>query len=195
VLGREFEVQRDSRVTFTGPAKRPHVNVTAVHVNQREGITVFMTVRGEGKDLAFKPSSQPPLAESEIYVLLATGRRNLKPGSGASMGSGDATSILGSLAASQLKGAISTLLPIDLDVLSIESTGGEGLAGTRVEVGRYLSDKAYVGAELRPGADPRKGENKYGFRFEYQFTPRLSLQTEYGDSNAGGADLIWSREY
>jgi len=195
VLGRTFEVQRDSRVTFTGPPKRPHVNVTAVHVNQREGVTVFMTVQGEGKDLSFKPSSQPSLSESEIYVLLATGRRTLKPGSGASMSSGDAASILGSLATSQLKGAISTILPIDLDVFSIESTGGEGLAGTRLEVGRYLSDRAYLGAEVRPGADPRKGENKYGFRFEYQFTPRLSLQTEYGDSNAGGADVIWSREY
>ncbi|HYV44563.1 MAG TPA: translocation/assembly module TamB domain-containing protein [Myxococcaceae bacterium] len=195
VLGREFEVQRDSRVTFTGPPKAPHVNVTATYVNEREGVTVFMVVQGEGKNLSFKPSSQPPLPDSEIYVLLATGRRTLKPGSGASMGSGDAASVLGSLATSQLKGAIGSILPIDLDVLSIESTGGEGLAGTRVEVGRYLSDKAYLGAEVRPGADPRKGENKYGFRFEYQITPRLSVQTEYGDSNAGGADVIWSREY
>jgi translocation and assembly module TamB len=195
VLGRDFDVQRDSVVTFTGPPKRPRVNVTAVHVNQREQVTVTMTVQGEGTDLTFKPSSQPPLTETEIYVLLATGRRTLKPGSGASMSSGDATSILGSLATSQLKGVIGNILPIDLDVLSIESTGGQGLYGTRVEVGRYLSDKAYLGAEVRPGADPRKGENRYGFRFEYQFTPRFSLQTEYGDANAGGADVIWSREY
>jgi len=193
VLGRDFEVQRDSRVTFGGPAKRPFVNVTAVHVNQREDVTVFMTVRGEGKDLTFKPSSLPALAESEIYTLLATGRRTLKRGSGASMSGADAASILGSLAATQLRSTITNILP--LDVLSIESGGGEGLSGTRLEVGTYLSDKAYLGGEVRIGADPRKGENRYGFRFEYQFTPRLSLQTEYGDAMSGGADLIWSREY
>ncbi|HVE86649.1 MAG TPA: translocation/assembly module TamB domain-containing protein [Myxococcales bacterium] len=193
VLGREFEVQRDSRITFGGAAKRPLVNVTAVHVNQREQVTVFMTVRGEGKDLTFKPSSQPALPESEIYTLLATGRRTLKRGSGASMSGADAASIIGSLAATQLKSALSDKLP--LDVLSIESGGGEGLSGARLEVGTYLSDKAYLGGEVRLGADPRKGENTYGFRFEYQFTPRLSFQTEYGDARSGGADLIWSRDY
>jgi len=193
VLGRDFEVQRDSRVTFGGPAKRPFVNVTAVHVNQREQVTVFMTVRGEGKNLAFKPSSQPPLPEPDIYTLLATGRRTLKRGSGASLSGADAASILGSLAATQLKSTMTKILP--LDVLSVESGGGEGLSGTRVEVGTYLSDKAYLGVEGRLGADARKGENSYGFRFEYQFTPGLSLQTEYGDVVTFGADLIWSREY
>src|SRR5262249_13326501 len=40
VLGRDFEVQRDSRVSFSGPAKRPFVSVTAVHQNTREQVTV-----------------------------------------------------------------------------------------------------------------------------------------------------------
>ncbi|HEY8206298.1 MAG TPA: translocation/assembly module TamB domain-containing protein [Myxococcaceae bacterium] len=192
-LGREFEVQRDSHVTFTGPPARPRVDVTGTYVNTREDVTVSMKVEGEGKDLSFKPTSRPPLSESEIYVLLATGRRTLKAGSGTSMSGGDAASVLGSLVTSQLKGTITQIIP--LDVVSIESGGRGGLSGTRVELGTYLSDKAYVGGEVRLGADPRKGENTYGIRFEYQFTPRLGLQTEYGDANAGSADLIWSREY
>jgi translocation and assembly module TamB len=180
-------------VSFSGPAKRPFINVTAVHVNQREQVTVFMTVRGEGKDVTIKPSSQPPLPESEIYTLLATGRRTLKRGGGASMSGGDAASILGSVAASQLKSTLAGKLP--LDVISIEAGGGENLKGTRVEVGTYLSDKWYVGGEYRVNADTSKGENNIGVRLEYQFTPRFSVQGEYGDARSGGADVIWSREY
>jgi translocation and assembly module TamB len=194
VLGREFELQRDSAVAFSGPVRRPFVSATAVHRNEREEVTVFLTIRGEGKDVTLKTTSQPPLTESEIYTLLATGRRTLKRGAGVStMNTGDAVSLLGSLAANQLKRTLAANVP--LDVLTIEAGGGEDLTGTRVEAGRYLSDKAYLGWEVRFGADPRKGQNNVGFRFEYELSPRLSFQTEYGDARSGGADVIWSRDY
>lgn len=193
-LGREFELQRDSTVAFSGPVRQPRVNATAVHRNDREEVTVFLNIRGEGKDITLKTTSQPPLSESEIYTLLVTGRRTLKRGSGAAtMNTGDAVSLLGSLAANELKKTLSTKVP--LDVFSIEAGGREGLSGTRVEAGHYLSDKAYLGWELRLGADPQKGENNVGFRFEYELFPHMSLQTEYGDARSGGADVIWTREY
>ena len=74
-------------------------------------------------------------------------------------------------------------------------TANINLAPGIVEVGTYLSDKAYLGGEVRIEANPSRGENTYGVRFEYQLTPRLSFQTEYGDARSGSADLIWSREY
>ena len=81
--------------------------------------------------------------------LLATGRRTLKAGSGASsMNQGQVASVLGSLLASQAKKALSAKVP--LDVFSIES-GDEGLAGTRVEVGKYFTDKLYLGGRGRLG--------------------------------------------
>ncbi|MHB8877566.1 MAG: translocation/assembly module TamB domain-containing protein [Myxococcaceae bacterium] len=192
VIGRRFELQRGSEVRFAGPANSPYINITAVHVNEREGVTVTMSISGRGKELSLKPSSQPPLSESEIYTLLATGRRTLKRGSGASITGAQAASVVGSLAASQLRGVISQKLP--LDVFSIEA-GEEGLAGTRVEAGTYLSDKAYLGYTGEIGADASKGENSHEVRFEYQISPRWSLEAKYGDARAGGADLIWSKDY
>ena len=190
-LGRKFTIEKNSSAKFSGPAKRPYVFLTATHVNEREQVTVKITVRGEGKDISFKPTSEPPLAESEIYTLLATGRRTLKHGSGASMSGTDAASIVGSLAASQLKKSIASKLP--LDVLTIESGDG-GVQGARLEAGTYVTDKVYVGYSGRLGANPQK-ENTHAVRLEYQISPRWSAEGECGDARVCGADLIWSRDY
>ncbi|NTX11724.1 translocation/assembly module TamB domain-containing protein [Myxococcus sp. CA056] len=193
VLGRRFDVQRDSIVSFTGPPTVPYINVTAEHRNDSANITVFVTIRGQGRDITLKPTSEPPLPESEIYTLLATGRRTLERGSGASMtASAQAASVVGSLVANEARKALAAKLP--LDVISIEA-GGAGIAGTKLEVGTYVTDKIYVGYTGRVGANIQQGENSNAVRFEYQFGPRWSLEGQYGDARSGGLDLIWTNEY
>ena len=96
------------------------------------------------------------------------------------------------LAASQLKPVLQKRLP--LDVLSIE-TGSEGLKGTKLEAGKYLTDQLYVGYQVQYGADPAKGENSNAARVEYQFTPHWALEAYGGTAGAFGADLVWSRDY
>jgi translocation and assembly module TamB len=194
VLGRRFDVQRDSEIRFGGAPTRPYVNITAIHVNDHEKVKVFITVQGQGTNVTIKPSSDPPYSESEIYTLIATGHLTLKRGSGSSaFGTNQAASIVGSLAATELRKSIASKLP--LDVLSIEAGEGGGLTGTKLEAGTYVSDKIYIGYAGRVGARPDRGENTNAVRFEYQITPRWSLEAEYGDARAGGADLIWSRDY
>jgi translocation and assembly module TamB len=192
VLGRRFDLLRDSQVRFTGQAQSPFVNVTAEYANEREGVTVLTTVRGQGKDVSLQVSSKPALAEAEIYTLLATGRRTLERGSGASLTGGEAASVVGSFAASQIRRVISNAIP--LDVLSIEA-GAQGLSDASFEAGKYLTDKVYVGAVGRLGADPEQNENSAAFRVEYRFNSHWSFETEYGDARRGSADVIWSVDY
>jgi translocation and assembly module TamB len=191
-LGRRFDVQKDSRVNFTGPPLAPYLNITAEHVNEREHVTVFIHIRGQGKDFTIEPTSDPPMSETEIYTLLATGRRTLERNSGSSMTGAQAASVVGSLVASQAKKALAAQLP--LDVFSIEA-GDSGLAGTKLEVGKYLTDKIYVGYTGRVGTAAQSRENANAVRFEYQFTPAWSLEANYGDARSGGLDLIWSKDY
>ncbi len=195
VLGRRFDVQKDSRINFTGPPLAPYLNITAQYVNEREHVTVFIHIRGQGKDFTIEPTSDPPMSETEIYTLLATGRRTLERNSGASMTGAQAASVVGSLVAAQAKKALAAQLP--LDVFSIEA-GESGLAGTRLEVGKYLTDKIYVGYTGRvgtPSTQTQTRENTNAVRFEYQFTPQWSLEANYGDARSGGLDLIWSKDY
>jgi translocation and assembly module TamB len=195
-LGRRFDVEENSRVNFTGPPLAPYLNITAQHVNERENVTVFIHVRGQGKDFTIEPTSEPPMSETEIYTLLATGRRTLERNSGASMTGSQAASVVGSLVASQAQKALAAELP--LDVFSIEA-GEAGLSEAKFEVGKYLTDKIYVGYTGRVGETPtstaQSRENQNAVRFEYQFSPEWSLEANYGDARSGGLDLIWGKDY
>jgi translocation and assembly module TamB len=194
VLGRRFDFQRNSVVRFTGPPTEPALNVTAIYNNVKAGVKVSMHVQGEAGEIQLVPTSEPPLTESEIYTLLATGRINLKRGSGGSeIGSTQAVSVLGSLAASQLKTAVSD--KVGLDVLSIQG-GDEGLLqGSTLEAGKYVTDDLYLGYAGKVGADPTKYENSNAVRLEYQFLPRWSFEATYGDAKSGSADIVWTRDY
>lgn len=191
VLGRRFDVDPSSAVRFAGLPTRAYVNVTATHRNEREDVTVFATVVGQMPQFNIRMTSNPPMSESDIFALVATGRRTLKQGGSAAITNDQVASVLGALAASQLKGALGKKLP--LDVLSIE-TGSDGLRGTRVEGGKYLTDQVYLGVEARYGADPRKGENDVAAKVEYQFIPHWTVEA-YGGNAAYGADLVWGREF
>ena len=195
VLGRRFDFQKNSVVRFTGPPTEPALNVTAVYNNVKAGVKVSMHVQGQAGDIQLVPTSEPPLTESEIYTLLATGRTNLKRGSGGSeIGSAQAVSVLGSLAASQLKSAVSD--KVGLDVLSVEAgDSGQLLEGASVEAGKYITDELYVGYAGKVGADPNKYENGNAVRLEYQFLPRWSFEAVYGDAKSGSADVVWTRDY
>lgn len=203
VIGREFKVNRsnaggtrsDSTVRFAGPAKQPYVNVTAFHSNDREKVKVTVSAVGRGTDVVLKVSSEPPMSESDIYTLLATGRRDLRRSSGASVTPEQAVSVVGSLAANQLKNTLLKKLPIDLvDVVSID-TGSEGIASTRLEVGKYLSDSLYLGYTFQPGANQSRGENTHAGRLEYQVSKDVCLEATAGTAPAFGADVVWSRDF
>lgn len=204
VIGREFKVNRakvggdrnESSVRFAGPSTQPYVNVTALHVNEREKVKVTVSVVGRGKDVTLKVTSDPPMNESDIYALLATGRRDLRRSAGSSITAEQAVSVVGSLAANQLKNALLKRLPIDIvDVVSID-TGSEGLQSTRVEVGKYLSDSLYLGYVGQPGANKARGESVHTVRLEWQLSKDVSLEGTGGfDSPAFGADVVWSRDF
>jgi len=200
VIGRKFTVGRRldelgegraSELRFSGPPTTPDVNVSAVHVNEKEKVTVTVSVIGHGTDVAVKTSSEPAMAESDIYTLLATGRRELRRGSNASLTPEDAVSVVGQLAAAQLKTALARKLPID--VLSFETS--DGFQKLKVDVGKYLSDTLYLGVSAQSGANPALGENPWAGRLEYQMTRQLSLEGYAGTAPAAGVEFVWSRDY
>lgn len=192
VFGRRFDVERDSKVRFSGAVDAPQLNVTAIHKNEREEVTVRLGIEGKPGSLAIKPTSEPPLSESEIYTLLATGRTSLRRGGATTSPAGQAASVVGSLAASQLKETLSENLP--LDVLSIEA-GDQGVEGSKLEAGTYVNDRLYIGFTGRIGADPMKGENSNQINLEYQLSKRWNAEASYGDARAGGLDFVWTKEY
>jgi translocation and assembly module TamB len=195
VLGRRFDFQRNSVVRFTGPPTEPALNVTAIYNNVKAG--------GEGVDARAGAGPGHPARSHQRAAAHRVGdlhaarhrRTNLKRGSGGSeIGSAQAVSVLGSLAASQLKSAVSD--KVGLDVLSVEAgDSGQLLQGASLEAGKYITDELYLGYAGKVGADPTKYENANAVRLEYQFLPRWSFEATYGDAKSGSADIVWSRDY
>ncbi|GMU60553.1 MAG: hypothetical protein AMXMBFR34_23160 [Myxococcaceae bacterium] len=191
VIGREFQVQKGSQVRFAGPAKEPYVNVIALHHNEREKVKVTVTVVGRGTNVQLKTQADPAMSESEIYTLLATGRRELRRGSGASITPEDAVSVVGQLAASQLRNVLAKKLPID--VLNFETS--ENFSRVKVDLGKYLTDTLYLGFSAATTANKSKGENQFAGRLEWQVARGWSLEVTGGDAPAGSADVVWSHDF
>ena len=95
--------------------------------------------------------------------------------------------------AGQLQRTLARSLP--LDVLTIDTGGGQGFSGTQLEAGRYVTNRLYVGYVGRVGADPTRYQNKNAVHVEYQLTERWQIAAEYGDVGTGSADLLWRKNY
>ena len=191
VLGRRFDLSAGRLTWLNEPADNPRLDLQAVHVNLREQVKVLVHVTGTARAPRLELSSEPSLDEQQIATLLATGRRELRPGS-AGVSSGGAASVLTGLAADRLRRALATRLP--LDVLQVE-VGDRGLSATELEAGSYLTDRIYVGYRRNFGADAQRGENSNEVRVEYQVSPHFSLESQYGDAGRGGANVVYSRDY
>jgi translocation and assembly module TamB len=195
VLGRRFTLQKDSTVTFHGPPDEPSLDIVARHENERAKVAVNVTVRGTPEDLRIDVSSpdRPDLNQTQLYSLIVTGQLDVgeRSTAGATSLSNEAASLVGGLLASSIQKTLRKRLP--LDVLTIQA--GTGLTGSRLEAGTYIGSRLYVGYVGRVGSDPILLQNRNAVRVEYQFSPRWSLDAEYGDVGTGIADLLWNKHY
>jgi translocation and assembly module TamB len=199
-LGRRFDLKADSTLQFDGEPGRPTLDATAQYQNNDENVTVLVTAKGPLDHLAITVSSpnRPELNDSQLYALIITGHLQTSSGggSGGSVGSAasnEATSLVAGVIAGQLQKTLARHLP--LDVLTIDAGNGQGLSGTQLEAGRYVTERLYVGYIGRIGADPTRYQNKNAVHLEYQLTARWQIAGEYGDVGTGSADLMWKRSY
>jgi translocation and assembly module TamB len=186
ISGRSFVIER-GRVQFTGgPPSAAMLDVEARYDNPAAVVTV--NVQGPAAKPEIQLRSVPPMDDGQIAMLIATGRTELKAGSG---GVGTLTgeeagrAALGALATQAFRNLVADKLP--LDTVALESGA--------LRAGKYVTDKIYVGYTRRFDADPQRGENADEVRVEYQISPHWIFESRYGNAQSGGASLIWSREY
>ncbi len=194
VVGRRFDLKADSTLRFAGPPDAPELDVSANHVNERENITVLVTVKGTPGHLqiGITAPDRPDLTETQLYTLIVTGRLTFGGGTASATTPTDrAASLVGGLLASQLQKSLSSKLPFDL--LTIEA--GSSVGAAKLEAGRYLTADLYVGYVGRLGADPALLQNRNAVHLEYELTSRWSFEGEYGDAKTGSADVMWTKRY
>jgi translocation and assembly module TamB len=195
LYGRRFDIKADSTLTFGGSPDHPDLDVRAEHTNTTEGVTVLLTAKGPIDKLAISITSpnRPDLSESQLFTMIISGRLQLG-GGGPSGGPApaQAASLLGGVLASKLQSSLAHRLPFD--VLTID-VGAEGVRGTTLEAGRYLTDRLYVGYIGRVASDPTRYQNRNAVHLEFQISSRWEIEGEYGDLGTGTADLFWKKSY
>jgi translocation and assembly module TamB len=131
------------------------------------------------------------MPESDIYAVLATGRRTLNNSGSATITPGAAASVVGQLAASQLKTVIAKKLPLDL--FNFETD--DDFQRVKLDIGWYLSDTLFLGGSVHVGAKRERGENVFSSRLEFQMTRAVTLEAYADDALSFGADAVWSRDF
>lgn len=134
-------------------------------------VTVSMNVKGTLDRLDLEFSSDPPLTNSEIVSVIATGTPGgVNPTASGNNGN-DAAGTAAQIGLSRLTGAVEELAErnIGLDVVQIRQ---DGLRGATLVAGKYLSSRVYIG-----------------------FRQPVSFETQTTENSAAGRQPLFELEY
>ncbi|RQO63039.1 hypothetical protein DBR47_00225 [Paucibacter sp. KBW04] len=177
--GQKLTVEK-GLITFGGVIDNPRLDVLALRPMPNEEVKVGVAVTGTAQAPRVKLYSDPEMMDSAKLSWLLLGRApdQLEGGDNALLQSA-AMALLsgdGESMTSKLKKTVG------LDELAIDGQGSD-VKGTVVRVGKYLSERWYVGYER--GLNATTGV----WQVIYRIAQRFTLRAQSGDENA--VDLIW----
>ncbi|MEO5656845.1 MAG: translocation/assembly module TamB domain-containing protein, partial [Nitrospiria bacterium] len=174
-------------VRFSGIRElNPLIDITAQR--KLDHYTLRVHAGGTARKPTVSFSSDPPLEQTEIVSLLATGKttEQLTQGERSSLGR-SVGSVVSSAAVGELRKALGRRVPVD--TIDVE-TGEDGQSDARITVGKYVSEDVFVkyGQAFGSGAGSEMG-------IEWSISDKLTLETERrGDGNTG-MDLFYTLKY
>jgi len=180
VYGQDLTIERGRLLFSGGPVNNPVLDLRVARTIDE--VTAGARISGSAQRPQLKLFSEPSMPDASILSYLVFGRAPQSEESGALM---RAAALLGAGQTSGIGDSIGKAL--GLDRLSLENSGGEGVSGTSVMLGKYLTPDLYVsyGVGLfEPAAT---------FLLRYKLTKTLSVETRSTGSATGG-DLIYSIE-
>jgi translocation and assembly module TamB len=185
-LGRLFTLDEGNVVLDTSAAGNARIAITGSHV--QDDLSVEIDISGPAASPEIEWSSVPALPRDEIISRLYFGRSSpqltayeaiqLAQLSGALGGLGGGGGVLGF--ARRVAG---------LDVLRIELPENSDIANPTVTVGKYVTDRVYVGA--RRDADTSSS----AVEVEVDITPNISAKVETGTTQRRSAGVNWHWDY
>jgi len=192
--GREFDISRGELAFRDGSDIDPILNVVASR--QQDGTSLFIRLSGPASNPQISLSSNPALPQEAImaqvlfgkdvseltYVELAQLAQSLATISGKSLGGGGPDIV------SKVRRSLGVdVLKVDTGDLGTGSAGGG--AGPSLTVGKYVSDRVYV------GVSQGTGEESTAVEVDVELTPNLNLTTEVGQSANSSVGLDWRWDY
>ncbi|MFI5323332.1 MAG: translocation/assembly module TamB domain-containing protein [Thermodesulfobacteriota bacterium] len=200
-MGKLFKIENGT-VSFGGKETiDPFLDLRATY--EVSSVEIYINVTGTAEKPKIQLSSNPPLGENEIvsYLVFSTSPDQLGTDQRVQFQE-KAGEVLGTMAVGELREAIGNDLAID--VMTIKG-GQTGFRDTHVEIGKYLTEKLYIGYERL--AYERYFYERYFFSpgipsstitanravIQYRLFDFLTLESEIGEQ--AGADLFFNFDY
>jgi autotransporter translocation and assembly factor TamB len=196
VLGNFYDV-RQATVSFSGePQPDPAINVLLAR--RIADVEVLVGLQGTASTPELILRSNPPIYDrSQVLSLILTGRLDPKAGESEN----DQTMVLANAVSQVLIGNLTRKIApkVGLDVARVnvgeqkDKETGESKIRAEAEVGKYLTERIYVGYRRVFGATAEENTNE-GL-LEYRISVKWLLMGLFGDAGVGGLDLMWTHRF
>lgn len=183
LLGKLFTLERGV-VSFDG-ARNLDPTVDVLLTRESGDITGRIGVSGRASAPALKLSAVPALPEEEVLprVLFGRSRQSLGGAQALQLAAG-----LQSLASGRAGVLDRTRAALGLDVLRLDAGDGDE-GGSGISVGRYVTDKVYVGA--RQGFQGKPGQ----VVVEVEVRRNIVLDATVGQEERSGVGISWKKNF
>jgi translocation and assembly module TamB len=182
-------------VTFNGSSEiDPELDLKLTR--QYPEALVVIELRGTPHKPQLRMSSDPAVYDqAQIVSLILTGQPGGQPSTGKSF---DPTAAVTTAVLSKLADKVAPALGLDVmrvEGQEVKNEKGEatGDTDTRVEVGKYVTERIYLSYAHVFGA--RDNANQNEAHVEYRMTRRLMMETVFGDAGQGGLDTLWTYRF
>jgi hypothetical protein len=203
LMGKDFEIDKGSTLTFTGSAKPdPVLDITAVHQNRRSGenVSVLITGRAEKPILTFKVDDKEVSAGEAFQAIYGSQQSNEDP-----QGADDqAKAFVGGLTAGLLATTARRELGAAAPIIMIEpgSQAGSGRVRAGFEfdslVPSFLKDvitgvyfEGIVSKESAEGSKQSDARTEAGVLLEFYFPKNFFTGGQYGPGPTWSMDVGW----
>jgi autotransporter translocation and assembly factor TamB len=194
IQGQRFDFEHGN-VTFNGSYEiNPELDLKLTR--QYPEALVVIELRGTPQKPQLRMSSDPAVYDqAQIVSLILTGQPGGQPSTGKSF---DPTAAVTTAVLSKLADKVAPALGLDVmrvEGQEVKNEKGEatGDTDTRVEVGKYVTERIYLSYAHVFGAPDNANQNEA--HVEYRMTRRLMMETVFGDAGQGGLDTLWTYRF
>ena len=190
LFGRRWDIDR-ADVSFAGSTKiNPNLNIEVEH--QFATTTIYVEVTGTltkpKLDFRAEPGNYD---QATILGWVLGGDPDAPSNSDHQPLEQKAVGVASNLLLGQINSQLRNVLPID--VLNVQIGEAQSESTTRIEVGKWLTDRLFVGYQARLNAPDNENVNEAEIKF--RLATRWFLDAFFGDRSVGGADVLWSKKY
>lgn len=195
LLGRRYNLDK-VRVGFGGEAD-PDPELDIRLTRELTQTMIVIEVHGTAKKPQVVLASDPPIYDqSEVIAAILSGDPANQRVDDRSLDK-KVTGAVSSLLVGKIKDQIAPNLPIDVIKVDTGTEGATGLADTRIEVGKYVTDTVYVSYVHQFGSTlvGTQRVNSNEADLDWRFKKHYDLETAFGDAAVGRVNLYWTIRY